>query len=643
MVRETTAIEQKWIVRIIMKDMAISVRETTVFSVFHPDAQDLYNTTSDLRTVAWSLYDSERRINTMEKDLQLFKPFKPMLCTPLKSIKETVNEMKGQEFFIEEKLDGERMQVHVQGGKYFYCSRKGTDYTYLYGKNVNCGSLTAHLAKAFDERIESIILDGEMIAVDSETHQVLPFGSLKEAASGKMKNAQVCFKIFDILYLNGESLLNRTVKFRKRNMRAAIKEIKGRVGFVTEYMGRTAQEILRRLEEVLDAKGEGLVIKHPSSKYVLNDRNLDWVKIKPEHIDGMAESLDLLVVAGNYGRGKRGGKVSTLLCALKDDLGLNNSGSDRYRTFVRVGSGLTDVLLDRITDMPWKTRGSEGLPGWLQTLKVWGDNKYDVYLEPEEAFVLEVKASEIIASDHHHFDYSLRFPRAVRIRDDLGKDDCWTASRVMDYIRSEKKRKLDDGSKIGPAKKKPKKATKKIEVLPVYRNPNVGHIIPKKKRQPLKEPLNSDATDPDETLVAIELKDIADVKDFDDTERECEDDTTIYYDSDIIFKHLYLYLDSPANSERLGMAVKKKHEVEINESFVSLKKIISDNGGQIVDLDDPKLTHIVLDKRDTSRQVILRKRTSIPKHRRLVVSTFIDACLAEETLLNEEGAPASFV
>ncbi|KAF5338008.1 hypothetical protein D9757_015417 [Collybiopsis confluens] len=217
--------------------------------------------------------------------------------------------MKGQEFFIEEKLDGECMQVHAQGGKYF--TVLGTDYPYLYGKNVNCGSLTRHLASALDVRIESIILDGKMIAVDSETYQVLPF-----------------VKIFDILYLNGKSLLNKSVKFRKCNMRGSTKEIKGRVGFVTEHMGWTAQDILKMLEKVMDTKGEGLVIKHPLSKYVLNDRNLDWVKVKPEHLDGMAESLDSLVVAGNYGRGKRGGKVSTLLCA---DANISRSSVESFK------------------------------------------------------------------------------------------------------------------------------------------------------------------------------------------------------------------------------------------------------------------------------------------------------------------------
>lgn len=96
-----------------------------------------------------------------------------MLCKrPTKKIEDSVKEMGGGEFIIEEKLDGERMQLHKRGNEYFYCSRsvillvfvivdfifgmqrKGKDYTYLYGAHVGAGSLTPHIDAAFDSRIE---------------------------------------------------------------------------------------------------------------------------------------------------------------------------------------------------------------------------------------------------------------------------------------------------------------------------------------------------------------------------------------------------------------------------------------------------------------------------------------------------------
>jgi DNA ligase-4 len=136
-----TPLDQRWIVRVILKgssghsfltkktvpsliDLLISVKETTVFSVFHPDAQALFNTCSDLKRVAYELWDLSHRLNPEDKEVQIFQAFAPMLCKrPLQAIEATVKKMGGTEFLIEEKLDGERMQLHKRGSEYFYCSR----------------------------------------------------------------------------------------------------------------------------------------------------------------------------------------------------------------------------------------------------------------------------------------------------------------------------------------------------------------------------------------------------------------------------------------------------------------------------------------------------------------------------------------
>ena len=149
--------EQRWIVRIILKgesivsscrrwtpiqvykDMNISVKDTTVFAVFHPDAQDLYNTCSDLKKVAWGLWDPNGRLgdevecltshflhftdHTKGKRVHMFRAFAPMLCKRPTKLEESVREMQGKTFIIEEKLDGERIQLHKRGDEFFYCSR----------------------------------------------------------------------------------------------------------------------------------------------------------------------------------------------------------------------------------------------------------------------------------------------------------------------------------------------------------------------------------------------------------------------------------------------------------------------------------------------------------------------------------------
>ncbi|KAF8638944.1 hypothetical protein AX16_010418 [Volvariella volvacea WC 439] len=835
----STPEEQRWIVRIILKDMQISVKETTIFSVFHPDAQDLYNTCSDLKKVTWQLWDPSYRLNAEDKMVQLFHAFAPMLCKrPTRKIEETVKEMGGTEFIIEEKLDGERIQLHKRGNEYFYCSRKGKDYTYLYGKHIGQGSLTPYIDEAFDPRIDDIILDGEMLVWDPVSERNLPFGTLKTAALDKTRQEHNPLKIFDLLYLNGQSLIHRSTNFRKKNLRACMKEILGRIEFAVEYRGITAKDIRDRMDEIMANRGEGLVIKHPMAKYVLNGRNMDWIKVKPEYMDNLGETADLLVVAGNYGKGKRSGGVSTLVCAVLDDRDLDEDEEPKYSTFARIGTGLSFADYVWIRDKPWKEWDPKNPPEFLQTANKSLEDKGDVYLEPQDSFILKIKAAEITPTDQYHLGYTMRFPRAMGIRDDLTIADCMTATDVMVNMRAERKRKMENDASMG--KKKRKTTAKRPTMLPEYKGPKLKNVAvqsdifdsitfvvmsdpkartgeqdkkdlmklihinggkcaqiaanqsplfivyggttvpydlkllldkgfydvirpewimdsineaalaplrkryffyatesrmsseeynvdevdegpsapaqtasrfssqtatdrevtPKIEEPDFDSPLESwfkinqekqglaiandldSATDPDSDNEDVAQDDFdtdwihaeysaigsggsdilrestqtleascsgashqvphfpqdSEPEQEPEMERMGETDAAMEYDQDLIFKHLCFYLDSPSNAERHDMNIKAKKKEEINKSFEEVSKLIAANGGRVVDLGEPKLTHIVLDKRDTSRRVELIKRTSKPKRRHLVISEFIQACLDEETLLDEDGA-----
>ncbi|KAG6886219.1 DNA ligase (ATP) [Termitomyces sp. T159_Od127] len=690
-----------------------------------------------------------------------------MLCKrPTKKIEDTVKEMGGSEFFIEEKLDGERMQLHKRGNEFFYCSRsessiecayevltqhfrKGKDYTYLYGKHVGTGSLTPFIDKAFDPRIDDIILDGEMLVWDPISERNLPFGTLKTAAldrSKKEHNPRPCFKVFDLLYLNGQSLLERSTVFRKKNLRSCLKEIKGRIEFAVEYKGKTAKAIRERMDEVMAARGEGLVIKHPQAKYVLNGRNMDWIKVKPEYMDNMGETVDVLVVAGNYGSGKRGGGVSTLICAVLDDRRPSEEDDEpKYSSFVRIGSGLSFADYVWVREKPWKIWDAKRPPEFLLTSKRSHEDKGDVYLEPADSFILKVKAAEIVPSDQYDMGFTMRFPRALAIRDDLSIADCMTATEIMESIRSEKKRKMesDTGQPVmlpeyqGPRLKgvavtsrlfegmkfvvmsDPKSRTgdqdrkdlmklyffhaktERVEAddfedagMEVDEEENEATLSPASQTEkdspapPAKEEQSDAVKDeqPDDPDLADWFK-VGDMKQEEDMKYESvtdadsdnadvagEDDDlddwfninnsstepppsaepessrassfvdvtmgetedAMEYDQEKIFRHLCFYLDSPENAQKNGLIIKSKNEAALTKSFAELYMKIIENGGKVVDLTQPKLTHIIIDKRDDSRRLELMKRTSKPKRRHLVVSEFIQACLEEETLLDEE-------
>lgn len=257
----------------------------------------------------------------------------------------------------------------------------------------------------------SCILDGEMLVWDPVTEKSLPFGTLKTAAlsKGGGQAPRPCFKVFDLLFLNGMSVLTHSIAARKANLRLCVKEMAGRVEYSKEMEGRNEKDVMEALKKVMEDRGEGLVIKHLKSQYILNGRTKSWYKVKPEYMDGMGETVDVLVVgenqrasemtqnrklirltAANFGHGRRGGGVSTLICAVVDDGDSDSDDSDglRYRSFLRIGTGLSYSDYVWIRAKPWKEWEKDNAPQFLLTSAKGQDDKGDVYLEPEECGIM---------------------------------------------------------------------------------------------------------------------------------------------------------------------------------------------------------------------------------------------------------------
>ncbi len=236
------------------------------------------------------------------------------------------------EFWIEEKLDGERMQLHmienedVPGGKEFkFWSRRGTDYTYLYGAGFEDenSSLTRFIKDAFNPGVQNIILDGEMITWDPETDAMVGFGTLKSAALGQQRNPyeitgqRPLFRVFDCLYLNGQDLTRYELRDRRRALDSSVDDVSRRLE-VHKFQPETdPNKIDIALRKVIAEAGEGLVLKDPGSSYMVNERNNKWMKVKPEYMSEFGESLDCVVIGGYYGSGYKGGNLSSFLCGLR--------------------------------------------------------------------------------------------------------------------------------------------------------------------------------------------------------------------------------------------------------------------------------------------------------------------------------------
>lgn len=150
--------ELLWLIRIILKQMKIGATEKTFFNAWHPDADGLFNISSSLRRVCWDLWDPGFRMQDDTKGVTLMSCFQPQLAQfQKKSLDAAIKAMGGGEFWIEEKLDGERMQMHYDRGQFKFWSRKAKEYWYLYGQEFegeNSGALTRFLKGAFNDRVE---------------------------------------------------------------------------------------------------------------------------------------------------------------------------------------------------------------------------------------------------------------------------------------------------------------------------------------------------------------------------------------------------------------------------------------------------------------------------------------------------------
>lgn len=310
----------------------------TWFQLWHPDAEALFNVSSNLRRVCWELQDPGQRVGDegTAPPVELMQCFQPQLAqfqnhSFQRSIEKLGCTTETPEFWIEEKLDGERMQMHMQrdanhpgGRKFAFWSRKAKDYTYLYGNGLedDNSSLTRHLKNAFDPDLESIILDGEMITWDPVTNKIVPFGTLKTAALSEQKNLgnngiRPLFRVFDCLFINDRVLTQYQLADRRTALERVVKDVPLRLELHKYALATTAEEIDPALRKVVAEASEGLVLKNPRSMYQLNSRNDNWVKVKPDYMTEFGESLDCVVIGGYYGTGHRGGALSSFLCGLR--------------------------------------------------------------------------------------------------------------------------------------------------------------------------------------------------------------------------------------------------------------------------------------------------------------------------------------
>ena len=312
--------------------------------------------------------------------IELFRPIKPMLAKTANDVDEALAELGPASF--EYKLDGIRIQVH-----------KNADKVRVYSRTLN--DITAEIPTVVDISMNmdmsAVILDGEAVVLTPDKRPVRFQDTMKGLGGA------VPF-FFDILYLDGTSLLDQPYSARSKLLPE-----KHRPPHIITGDAQAAQDFF---DAAIAAGQEGLVAKGLESKYEAGRRGGTWFKIKK------ANTLDLVVLAAEWGHGRRHGKLSNLHLGARDPDG----------GFIMLGKtfkGMTDELL------AWQTKR-------LQEIETHREG-ITVYVRPE--LVVEIAFNGLQDSPHYPGGLALRFARVVRYREDKKPEDADTIETVRHLHR----------------------------------------------------------------------------------------------------------------------------------------------------------------------------------------------------------------
>jgi DNA ligase-1 len=338
--------------------------------------------------------------------VQPFRPVNFMLAEPMATALE-ISEHYQKTVYAERKYDGVRAQVHKSKGEVRIYSRRLEDITPSFPE----------VARAVEGSKGEFIIDGEVVPF-KEGHP-LPFQLLQrrlrrmEDFEEAAEAAPVTYFAFDLLLLDGRETIGLPLS-RRRTLLAKL--VSGSGVRLAESVDVTSEgEIQSAFRRSRDLGYEGLVVKDPDSLYAMGKRGSGWAKLKEE-----LDTLDVVIVAAEYGHGKRAGVISDYTFAVRD--------GEQLRTIGKAYSGLTDSEIDEMTSR----------------LKEITTRDFGYRREVTPEVVVEVAFDSIQRSDRHDGGFALRFPRIKRIRTDKSVDEIDTMEKV-ERIFSGQKLKVDEG------------------------------------------------------------------------------------------------------------------------------------------------------------------------------------------------------
>jgi DNA ligase-1 len=339
--------------------------------------------------------------------LELNRPIKLMLAQITPSLEAALSDM--DEAAIEWKFDGARVQIHKDGDDIVLYSRRLENITQSLPDIVEAVRQHVH--------VDTAILDGEAVAIDADGRP-RPFQDILKRFRRKYdvnltaKEIPLTLNLFDIMYLDGESLINRPLIERRELLKSSV-ENDSSIRVDDQIVTKDLEKINQIYIEALKGGHEGIMIKNPLSPYSPGKRGKNWLKKKP-----VMETLDLIVIGAEWGYGRRTSFMGSYALACHDP------DTGRFLPVGKVATGFSDEQLADLTNI-------------FSELIVVESGK-EIELKPHVVF--EVAFEEIQKSSNYESGYALRFPRLVNVRDDKSVEDVETIGRIEAMYRLQRDR-----------------------------------------------------------------------------------------------------------------------------------------------------------------------------------------------------------
>jgi len=398
-----TPFEAKCIVKILIGEMRIGFHEglmelavAQAFKIPHDIIQTASMLTGDISKAA-TIAKIKGKEGLLKLKLKVFRPIKPMLAQTAATVAEALEEHNGQTA-LEYKLDGARIKIHKSKNTVKIFSRQLTDVT----------ESLPEIVKLIQEEVKAdeAVLEGEVIAVGKDGSP-MPFQHLMRRFRRIRKiehtaeEVPVQLYLFDILYADSQSFINKP--YTKRRKKLA--ETAGAISLTKQVIARDIGVAEEFLKEAIEGGHEGLMAKNPNSPYTPGVRGKRWFKIKK-----VLEPLDLVIVAAEYGYGRRHGWLSDYYLAARD------TETGELLTVGKTFKGLTDnEIVETTSRLKQLTVKKEG---------------YRVIVMPK--IVVEVTYNEIQKSQKYKCGMALRFARITKIRDDKSLEEVDTIQKVKE-------------------------------------------------------------------------------------------------------------------------------------------------------------------------------------------------------------------